>query len=564
MKLRFLIPELCCVLALCLCSCGGKEKEQQKPTGEPTETPGGTTDPGGPENPVDAIEPGEGVTVYGVVSADGQPLPGVRVSDGFIFTATDAKGVYRLSSAKKHGYVFVILPTGYMPVCKNNVFPQFFATLSKAATECERADFALHSAGNQKKFRMLVFGDMQLADRSDDLGQFRHFTGEIASSYPTDDGIQTYALTLGDMSWDSHWGKYDLNRYVTDIKRIGSMPVFHAMGNHDHDLACEGDFLSAVVYKKVIGPTYYSFNIGGVHFVMLDDIECTNDGTGEKATYNDNLVDEQIAWLREDLAPLSKNTPLVVVLHAPLYKDSGSYSLDNAKTLEPMLSPFAEVLIQSGHTHIMYNVDKTSDKHIFEQNSGSVCGTWWYTGYDVPWLHIGRDGSPGGYRVCEFDDGSVKWYFKGIERAADFQFRSYDRNQIHITAEKYTPAASDEYKQIFTESVGEYGNASSDNWVYINVWDWDPGWKVEVFEGSKSLKVTKFEGFDPLHVIAYNAKRASLGKKLDFATKNTKHLFKAQASSASSTLVIKVTDRFGREYTETMQRPKPFTLEQYM
>ena len=556
MKLRILIPLLACALAFC--SCGGGEKVV--PEGD---TPGDIV-PDNPPAQTEEIDPGEGTTVYGVVSADGQPLAGVRVSDGVLFARTDSEGVYRLKSAKKHGYVFVILPTGYMPACRNNVFPQFFATLSGGARECERADFPLLADGDQKKFRMLVFGDMQIADRSDDIAQFRHFTAEIARDYPSSDGIPTFALTLGDMSWDSHWSKYDLNNYVTDIKRIGKMPVFHAIGNHDHDLAKAGDFDSVVPYKKIIGPTYYSFNIGGVHFVMLDDIECTNDGTGVKATYNDVLVDEQMDWLREDLSAVSKSTPLVVVLHAPLYKDSGSYSLDNGKNLEAMLSPYADVLVQSGHTHIMYNVDKTSDKHIMEQNSGAVCGTWWYTGYDVPWLHIGRDGSPGGYRVCEFDSGKVRWYFKGVERPADFQFRSYDRNQICITAEKYTPGATEEYKQTFTESVGEYGQASSDNWVYINVWDWDPEWKVEVFEGSKSLKVTKFEGFDPLHVIAYNAKRASLGKKLDFATKNTKHLFKAQASSPSSTLVIKVTDRFGREYVETMQRPKPFTLEQYM
>ena len=556
MKRRTLILLLSCIVALCSCSGGD-------PVIPGSITPG-TTGPDSPSARPEEIEPGDGTTVYGRVTASGQPMAGVRVSDGILFAATDSEGVYRLKSSKKHGYVFVILPTGYMPACRNNVFPQFFASLTKPPRECERADFTLSPEGGQERFRMLVFGDMQLADRSDDIAQFRHFTGEIARDYPSADGIPTYALTLGDMSWDSHWAKYDLNNYVTDIRRIGRMPVFHAIGNHDHDLSKAGDFDSAVPYKTIIGPTYYSFNIGGVHFVMLDDIECTNDGTGEKATYNDALVDEQLEWLRGDLSAVPKSTLLVVVLHAPLYKDSGSYSLDNAKVLESILSPYTEVLIQSGHTHIMYNVDKAEERHIIEQNSGAVCGTWWYTGYDVPWLHIGRDGSPGGYRVCEFDSGKVTWYFKGIERPAGFQFRSYDRNQICIIADMYIPNASEEYRQTFTESVGEYGQANSENWVYINVWDWDPEWKIEVFEGTKSLKVTRFEGFDPLHIIAYNAKRASLGKKLDFATKNTKHLFKVQASSPSSTLIIKVTDRFGREYTETMQRPKPFTLEQYM
>lgn len=38
----------------------------------------------------------------------------------------------------------------------------------------------------------------------------------------------------------------------------------------------------------------------------------------------------------------------------------------------------------------------------------------------------------------------------------------------------------------------------------------------------------------------------------------TAHLFKATASNATSTLDIKVVDRFGNTYTESMERPKQF------
>ncbi len=40
-------------------------------------------------------------------------------------------------------------------------------------------------------------------------------------------------------------------------------------------------------------------------------------------------------------------------------------------------------------------------------------------------------------------------------------------------------------------------------------------------------------------------------------------MFKVTASSATSTLDIKVTDRVGNVYTETMNRPKAFTTDQY-
>ena len=48
-----------------------------------------------------------------------------------------------------------------------------------------------------------------------------------------------------------------------------------------------------------------------------------------------------------------------------------------------------------------------------------------------------------------------------------------------------------------------------------------------------------------------------------FLTDNNYHMFKVTASSATSTLDIKVTDRFGNVYTESMKRPKAFEPETY-
>ncbi|WP_419501202.1 calcineurin-like phosphoesterase C-terminal domain-containing protein [Barnesiella intestinihominis] len=44
--------------------------------------------------------------------------------------------------------------------------------------------------------------------------------------------------------------------------------------------------------------------------------------------------------------------------------------------------------------------------------------------------------------------------------------------------------------------------------------------------------------------------------KADFVSYATAHMFKATASNATSTVKIKVTDRFGNTYSETMNRPK--------
>ena len=65
-----------------------------------------------------------------------------------------------------------------------------------------------------------------------------------------------------------------------------------------------------------------------------------------------------------------------------------------------------------------------------------------------------------------------------------------------------------------------------------------------------------------MHIVAYPAVRYNSGNGTTstFVTKATQHIFRVQASSASSTLTITVTDRFGNTYTETMTRPKTFAV----
>ena len=155
---------------------------------------------------------------------------------------------------------------------------------------------------------------------------------------------------------------------------------------------------------------------------------------------------------------------------------------------------------------------------------------------------------------------SFSWQYKATGFDIDHQFRAYDRNEVLLTADKYVPKGNqDDFKP------GIWGSASSSNEVYINVWNWDPSWKVEVSEGGTALDVTRVtEGVkDPLHLVAYTAKRLNKNAAATFVTENNLHTFKVQASSASSTLDIKVTDRFGNVYTESMARPRAFSTDQY-
>ena len=515
------------------------------------------------------VQPASGSTVYGKVSCEGKGLPGVVVSDGIDVVKTDSKGVYQLKSKKYHGYVFVSTPSGYEPIT-NGILPKFHALLKSGATVAERVDFQLKKVDGQENHRMLMLGDIHLADRTDDKKQFGDFVKDINATVAATPG-KVYAMTLGDMTWDLYWlvNNYSFKEYLKDdASKIKGVMIYHTIGNHDHSMYYMGDFDTVKEYKEYIGPTYYSFNIGKVHYVVLDDVECTNskpstDDKGNKCyerSYDGHIVSDELTWLKKDLASVPNGTPLVVAMHIPLYNENGTPRISESSAFENILKAYPEVHLYTAHTHTIYNTDKLSTGHVFEHNAGSICGTWWWSAKETPGVHIGQDGSPGGYTVMDVTGTAFKWQYKATGAESDYQFRTYDRNQIHLTSAAYVPHSSGTYKW----EPSRWGIASSANEVYINVWNWDPAWTVEVTEEGTPLTVNPIMSEkDPLHLVAYTAKRIDKNSKPTFETSTTGHLFKVTASGPSTTLEIKVTDRFGNVYTETMTRPKPFTTDNY-
>lgn len=522
------------------------------------------------------IEPTGDNNVYGVVHCDGEGLADVVVSDGVEVVKTDKNGVYQFKSAKKWGYVFVSIPKGY-EVGSEGVLPQFHATLTEKADKAERHDFNLVKV-NQDKYRVYFLGDMHLADRTNDLNQFDNCMKEVKADI-MDDDVKSYVITLGDMTWDLYWysRKYYFPQYLNSVNyyfknAAKQVQFFHTIGNHDHDMCKDGDFNTVVEYVKDIAPTYYSFNIGDVHYIVLDDILCTNVGGAASAkperAYKSEVTDEQLKWLAKDLSFVSKTTPVIVTSHAPVYaketkKNVNTYYLNNSATLVSKFKGY-KVDFVTGHTHVLYNVDKSSEG-IYEHNAGAVCASWWWSGYLTPGIHICTDGAPGGYSVWDISGTDKKWRYKGTGRDADEQFRSYDLNNVYFTVEKDAPKVPAALKSKFEKYTDAYPK-NSDNEVLINIWNWNPKWKIEIKENGKTLSSTRVKGYDPLHIAALTAKRfndASLTEEPAFTTTVNYHMFKVKASSATSTIDIKVTDEFGNVYTETMKRPKTFSTDAY-
>lgn len=505
--------------------------------------------------------PSEGTTIYGKVTCGGAPVNGVVVSDGAEVVRTGANGYYEIKSEKKRGYVFMTIPSGYEAL-QEGILPKFSSKLITDAATCERADFELVKASSQDSYTMLFFGDMHLTNTAQygDIAQFRAFAKDAMDFVNTNPGKE-YAMTLGDMTWDIYWATtpFAFPHYIEIANStLAGLPVFHTMGNHDNNYKTLSDFTAEKDYIDNVCPTYYSFNIGSVHYVVLDNIDCSAyDGTTSRK-YATNLTAEQIMWLSKDLQFVLKSNPVVVTSHSPFFKDDGNPAVTNVSTLVSCFEGFENVHFVTGHTHECYNVDKLSSGHYFEHNAGAVCATWWLTGLDYPGLYLSRDGSTGGYTIMKINGKEMKWQYKSTAKDISHQFRSYDRNCIDLsTAPRTSGGVSDKAWNTYT---ARWSGKSTANEVYLNVWNWDPSWTIEVTESGRKLTVTRITDFyDPLHVLAYSTHR----QEGAFSTHVTKHAFKVTASSATSTLDIKVTDRFGNVYTESMKRPKTFSVETY-
>lgn len=525
------------------------------------------------------FKPDAGTTVYGIVSSAGVGVENVVVSDGAEVTVTNEKGIYQLKSAKKWGYVFISVPSGY-EVPSVGVLPQFHRALKNSADVVERADFKLEKVDGQDSYKIFMLGDMHLANRTGDLGQFAQFTSDLTDYMTRHKGEKMYALTLGDMTWDLYWysNSYYFPQYLNTVNsQIKNLQIFHTMGNHDNDFQTRSDYDAAVKYVDQICPTYYSFNIGKVHYVVMDDIDCSSyDGT-ESRNYVKSLSAEQLDWLAKDLSHVAKTTPIVVAMHAQVfYPTTSGFKIDhdqvNTLRLFDILDGYT-VRFVTGHTHKLFNVTPDApivDGHNFrEYNSGSVCASWWWSGNLTPGIHIGTDGTPGGYGIWDVTGTDFQCLYKSTGWPEEYQFRSYDLNNVHFSMADVPLMPSDisaSVKNAYMQYVNAYPQ-NNDNEVLINIWNWNSDWTLSVVdENRKTLPYTEVWAYDPLHIAALSVKRfnnAGLKSTPSFITDKFTHFFKVKADDADTDLVITVKDEFGNEWTENMQRPKAFSTDAY-
>ncbi len=464
--------------------------------------------------PRPALRPGRPVRVQGHVEAGGRGLPDVAVTDGRTIVTTDASGDFSLVSDDRHLFAYLCLPDGYRIPQNRTGTARFYEPIRPDARGDARVLFLLDPDPiPAERHAFLVLADPQTQDAYE-MGLFHTETVPDVQQTVRDLGERpVFGVACGDIMFD------DLTLYPQYEEAVGKMgvPFFQVLGNHDLDFEGRSDEASAQTFGRYFGPTYYAFDRGAVHYVVLDDVFWHGAG------YIGYLDETQLHWLEQDLARIEAGRTVVVFVHIPAlstrYRRAGesrpapSGSITNREALYRLLEPYDAHII-SGHTH--------ECEHVFEGGAhehvvGAACGAWW----SGP---ICYDGTPNGYAVFEADGEALRWRYKATGEPADLQLRLYPRGA--------DPSAPDE--------------------IVANVWDWDPDWMVTWFEdGEPRGPMARRTGTDP------DAETLHRGDALPLRRPwvepvPTDHLFYAPVRPETREIRVEATDRWGRTYTAVL------------
>lgn len=515
-----------------------------------------------------------------------QGLAGVNVSNGRDVTTTDSQGRYELP-AFENMTVFATQPRGYqVPVDENNVAQFFYHHLPEGSPSLrhggisptgalpDKVNFpmAKSSLTQSPEQHCLIGGDIQTYNQ-DEVEYAR--TGAFADLAARDDYAGCGALFIGDVVGD------DLSLYPQTRELAGMLngPARFLPGNHDLDFDAATSEHTFDTFRANLGPEYYSYDAGKAHVVALNTVEFPTKLPAAKGDYTGSLDEQQLEWLRNDIARVPQNQLIVLAAHIPLldYADQGSakHQVEQVAEIYKILEG-RKVVALGGHTHSIENlregdslagwsdvlgIDKLPFTHI---TAGAISGDW-YSGSKLPAGYpaaLQRDGGRPGVLTLDIKNTDFK------ER---FTVRGED-DSLQMSLGLNTPR----YRAWYAANVNNKGSApeftdpmvvsradlADGTWLTTNFWMGSTGSTVKVqFDGGQTVEAARTqqmqgegqlvgaEWSDPAAVQQQLVHGGSLADRM-------MHLWRLELPSGLAagghTANVTATDVYGRDFTQTL------------
>mgnify|MGYP001361007070 CR=1 FL=1 len=312
------------------------------------------------------------VTVRGMVYRDGNAngkhdggdagMAGVLLTDGQRVMRSPPSGVFelvlRIDSEPHDRFVVVTRPSGYRPTSP------YYLRIPYDVQQTEyQVDFGFspEPASALRDFWFIAISDSQFTSHAQMIPTAKDYA-QITSA----PGKPAFMVTAGDLTMNGsqfEWDMYDR------IRRSSRIPVYEGFGGHDGNCL---DPRCTVSFERRIGPPYYSWNYGGVHFFQL---------VVEMGYLRTPAQVRQREWLAADLGALPKGTPVIAVAHYPL--DPAWFDQRKEEGIN--------VICQIGaHWHV---VQAGSRQQVPVLNSAPARGNdWGAYSRTYRWVHVKPDG----------------------------------------------------------------------------------------------------------------------------------------------------------------------------
>ena len=303
-----------------------------------------------------------------IQTGSGRGLGGVLVSNGEHVVGTGADGGYSLQATPgAHPFVFVTVPDGFRPA------DRFYYPVPDASGS---VDFTLvpDPGRAQRSFSMVQITDVHVSAATDGRVSREMLAADLAQL--AEDAAPDLIIASGDLT--ERGSIADLAVYRDAIRAAG-VPVFSLFGNHDgtEEWSSLGDGHTCTRnFERVLGPSYYSFDWGGRHFV-LNPSEDDFGVTAKQVLISPESHRRMLRWLWTDLAAQPPDREIVVVMHTP---PSVAF-LDR-------LSEYNVTLVLYGHQHA---------SKVFTHGTITTAAA-------PPLCFGGLDYGPRGYRLVRFAD----------------------------------------------------------------------------------------------------------------------------------------------------------------
>jgi len=242
------------------------------------------------------------------------------------------------------------------------------------------------SAKEQDSFTVAFLTDIHVQPEKNAIEGFNKAIAKVNELKPD------LVITGGDLVMDALGTGYDradsLYNIYDSLQAKFEMPVYNTIGNHEVFGLYKESGVDTVhplygkkLYEKRIGPRYHSFDHKGWHFMILDGI-----GFTPERRYIGHIDQDQMNWIKEDLAKVDKDTPIAISVHIPfinagiqyyygsLEENGASAVITNAKEVLELFNGHNLKLALQGHLHWLEDIyiDKT---HFII--GGAVSSNWW-------------------------------------------------------------------------------------------------------------------------------------------------------------------------------------------